>query len=260
MEKLLTRSTTDLELLSKHSDFLKEIESIVPESEMESILTSGAGLKRLAESFLFCKERIKEWKLFRGAEIESILLGCGVPRRFVNAKKFDIDKKIWDEVSKAEEGVFLTGPAGTGKTHLAVAMIADYLSECEPVIRYNGITFELKMPRKPRFISVPDLLLKIRNTFKEGSIEAEQEVIDEFTENRPTVFDDLGAEKSSEFSIQTLYTILNARYSNVLPTIITSNMTLAQVSERVGDRIASRIAGMCKIVTLKGADRRIKKS
>jgi DNA replication protein DnaC len=42
-----------------------------------------------------------------------------------------------------------------------------------------------------------------------------------------------------------------------LDTIITSNLTLEEVSEKVGDRIASRIAGMCKVIELKGIDRRV---
>jgi len=39
--------------------------------------------------------------------------------------------------------------------------------------------------------------------------------------------------------------------------LITSNLTLDEIAEKVGDRIASRIAGMCKVVEVRGKDRRI---
>jgi DNA replication protein DnaC len=70
--------------------------------------------------------------------------------------------------------------------------------------------------------------------------------------------DDLGVEKTSEWSMQTLYTITDWRYRELRQTLVTSNLTLDEIAGKVGDRIASRIAGMCKVVELKGKDRRIK--
>ena len=71
------------------------------------------------------------------------------------------------------------------------------------------------------------------------------------------ILDDMGAEKTSEWSIQTLYSIIDRRYRDEKQTLITSNLTLDEIAEKVGDRIASRIAGMCKVVEIKGKDRRI---
>ena len=69
--------------------------------------------------------------------------------------------------------------------------------------------------------------------------------------------DDMGAEKTTDWSMSTLYVLIDKRYSEMMPTIITSNLTVAEVADKVGDRIASRIAGMCKVIELKGKDRRL---
>jgi len=73
------------------------------------------------------------------------------------------------------------------------------------------------------------------------------------------VLDDLGAEKVSDFVLQTLYDLLDRRYGECLETIITSNLSLDQLTVHYGshgDRLASRIAGMGPALVLKGKDRR----
>ena len=97
----------------------------------------------------------------------------------------------------------------------------------------------------------------LRNTFKDKSEQSETEIINNLSEANILILDDLGAEKSSEFALQSLYVIIDQRYSEIRPTIITSNLSLGEIAEKVGDRIASRIAGMCKVIELKGKDRRL---
>ena len=73
------------------------------------------------------------------------------------------------------------------------------------------------------------------------------------------LLDDLGAEKVSDFTLQTLYDLLDRRYGECLETLITSNLTLGQLAEHYGlhgDRLASRIAGMGTTLAIKGKDRR----
>lgn len=71
------------------------------------------------------------------------------------------------------------------------------------------------------------------------------------------VLDDLGAEKTTPWALQSLYVILNKRGSELRQTIITSNLSLDEMSNELSDRIASRIKGMCKVVVMKGKDRRL---
>jgi DNA replication protein DnaC len=83
-------------------------------------------------------------------------------------------------------------------------------------------------------------------------------VVDKYSRCPLLVLDDLGVEKTTDWALQTLYVILNNRYTNYRQTIITSNLTLEEIGNKLGDRIASRIAGMCSIIQMKGKDKRIK--
>lgn len=162
----------------------------------------------------------------------------GIPKRFMCVQSHEEKRSL-----------FVTGAFGTGKTHYAIAAIKSYVDNLPDSCFVEPFT------HIPVFITVPDLLLKIRSTF---SLErCEEEIVDKYSNTPLFVLDDLGAEKTTEFSLQTLYIILNRRYNEQLQTIITSNLTLDEVKDKLGDRIASRIAGMCKVIELKGKDKRV---
>ena len=73
---------------------------------------------------------------------------------------------------------------------------------------------------------------------------------------RLLVIDDVGAEKASEWTQERLYSVIDHRYANCLPLIVTSNLPPAKLAEQTGDRAASRLAEMCKVVAMTGTDRR----
>jgi len=132
---------------------------------------------------------------------------------------------------KGPESIFLYGPTGCGKTHLACA--AAHESNC----KYGWFT------------TAPELLLKIRGTFANDSHTTEEEIIKTYTICDILLLDDLGAEKTSEFAITSLYLIIDRRNRNDKKTIITSNLSPQEISEKLDARIASRIADM-KIINL----------
>ena len=78
------------------------------------------------------------------------------------------------------------------------------------------------------------------------------------------VLDDLGKEDATEWSVGTVFSVLDARYEDMRPTIVTSNYApgaladrLARRGERVtAEAIASRISQTCRPVYLGGRDRR----
>jgi DNA replication protein DnaC len=73
---------------------------------------------------------------------------------------------------------------------------------------------------------------------------------------RLLMLDDLGAAKSSEWTEEINFRLINHRYENQLPTILTSNVLPGELMNRVGDRVASRLVEMCDRVVIKGSDRR----
>lgn len=78
------------------------------------------------------------------------------------------------------------------------------------------------------------------------------------------VLDDLGKEDATEWSVGTVFSVLDARYEDMRPNIVTSNYApgaladrLARRGERVtAEAIASRISQTCRPVYLGGRDRR----
>ena len=185
--------------------------------------------------------------------IDFYLRKRGVPRRFLHARISDFPQS-WEKLKDGGEGIFLTGSRGVGKTHLAAALMREAALAVKPVKYLEG--YRINLQKLPLFVSVPELLLEIRDTYNDGEV-SEKEVIDSYSWVDMLVLDDLGVEKPTEWALQTLYIILDRRYREDLRTIITSNLGIEEMPD---DRIASRIAGMCKVRILQGRDRRARKS
>jgi DNA replication protein DnaC len=70
------------------------------------------------------------------------------------------------------------------------------------------------------------------------------------------LLDDLGAAKQSPWTEELTYRLVNHRYNQLLPTLVTTNLPVAELRDAVGDRVASRLAEMTDRVILTGHDRR----
>lgn len=132
----------------------------------------------------------------------------------------------------------LRGEAGTGKTHLAAAIVNRLLSSPD---------------WRPLYYVMPDLLDRLRSiAFREGP-ERDQEW-KAIREANLLVLDDYGTEKGSEWADETLYKLLDYRYANKLPLVVTTNLTWDEMPPRIASRLQDRATS--RVVTLRQGDYR----
>ena len=117
--------------------------------------------------------------------------------------------------------LLLQGPVGCGKTHLAAA-IANY--------RFERGTQVI-------FATAPDLLDHLRATYGPNAEIGYDELFERVRTAELLIMDDLGAESSTPWAQEKLYQIINYRYMRRLPTVYTTNLTLAEIDQRIRSRV-----------------------
>ena len=152
-------------------------------------------------------------------------------------------KRFCDEVKNNPKahGLMLMGGYGTGKTHLAVAILRE--------------TAEAGIPGM--FVVVPDLLGKMRASFDRKDGKAD-ELVTTAKNARLLVLDDLGAENPRPWVVELVYVLINHRYEHMLPTVITTNYSGKELEAVFGRRIMSRLAEMTTPVNIRAEDYRMK--
>lgn len=140
--------------------------------------------------------------------------------------------------SGGKKSLVLLGETGVGKTHAA----------------YAALRAAATGPRPATWIATTaaDLYGTLRPRPKTDS-EAE---LRRFRDRGLLFVDDLGATKHSEWVEEVTYRIIDFRYVNALPMIITTNIPTSELRGALGARIASRLNEMCSRVVLEGLDRR----
>jgi DNA replication protein DnaC len=132
-----------------------------------------------------------------------------------------------DEHLDAGQGLWLWGDVGTGKTTLA--MLASQAA--------------LEAGRSVVIHSLPRLLNLIRN-----AIESEAGMVG-FLERLTAVdllhIDDLGAENTTDWVLEQLYSIINTRYEDERAMIVTTNLKFEELLEQLGERTVSRLVAIC---------------
>lgn len=174
--------------------------------------------------------------------------------------KFIADRFVKREEEMLSKGLLFSGRCGTGKTHLAVAVLKELV----------------RRERRPgRFCDARALMDDILRSYDRDD-ETEYDLINPVLKAPLLVLDDLGAGKISEYTQEKLASILTQRYNDKLTTIITTNYAVVPprlaaqrtdarghanlngegktLGDCIGERAYSRLAEMCLSVKIEGGD------
>lgn len=143
--------------------------------------------------------------------------------------RFYIDN--WSEMKKTNTGCLLWGDSGNGKTHTA-ACIANALMEKEVSVLMRNMSY-----------------------FMNAGFDDREEFLRHVQRYDLLIIDDLGMERGTEYGLEVVFSVINARYESGKPTIITTNLslnTLQNPEDLVHKRIYDRVLEMCVPVQFHG--------
>lgn len=153
----------------------------------------------------------------------------GVAEAFGISRRFAADPHGW---------LILRGGVGCGKTHLAAAIANEAIRLRIPVL----------------FAVVPDLLDYLRATYSPTSPIQYDEMFEGIRSTNLLVLDDLGTESATPWAQEKLFQLINHRYNNQMPTVITTNRRLDSLDERIRSRMGD--SALCTFIEMTAKDYR----
>ncbi|MBQ2681906.1 MAG: ATP-binding protein [Eggerthellaceae bacterium] len=196
-------------------------------------------------------EEMREKKAHAEKERLRKYLAAGIEKRYLGAVVYETRSAafISAESHESGRGMYITGGVGSGKTYLASAIARACVDMGWRVIMTKST----------------DMLASIQDTFENNS--SSIETIRAYGTCKLLVIDDLGKESASDWSVATIFQIVNMRYGAMLPTIVTSQYPFSGLIERFSRRgddetalaIVSRLKETCEFVDLGSRNRRLRK-
>jgi DNA replication protein DnaC len=126
-------------------------------------------------------------------------------------------------------GLWFIGDVGTGKTTLAMLVSKAAMEADRTVAIY----------------SLPRLLGLLRDSYGDDATYSLTELIDRLCSVDLLHIDDVGAEQTSPWVLEQLYTIVNTRYEDGRALLLTTNLDHEPLTEQIGARTVSRIYEIC---------------
>lgn len=150
-------------------------------------------------------------------------------------ENLEFAKTTCQEFAERLEGwLLLEGSYGCGKTHLAAAIANSAVTRGVPTL----------------FITVPDLLDSLRFAYNSPETTFEQR-FEDIRNASLLVMDDFGTQNATGWAQEKLFQIVNYRYINKLPTVVTTNLILDEIESRIRSRLQDEtLVKHVRIVTI----------
>ncbi len=177
-------------------------------------------------------EKEQENRLYKYSNLGA-LTGCTFDNMVKNGITGDSgNQELFQKASEAARSfaaepsgwLVLVGPSGSGKTYLAAAIANECIKQGRPVF----------------FQTVPDFLDHLRSAFAPGSEMPYDELFEKVCQAPLLILDDLGVQASTPWAKEKLDQLLNYRYIQNLPTVITCGVPVQDLDERIRTRLLNR--------------------
>ena len=181
-----------------------------------------------------CQCRLTEDHMRKRRQSYSELPNQNNPKTFVNFDMTPASAAMYPSYTAAADFaagyteapiLVLQGPNGSGKSHLLEAIGRDMLDQDYQV----------------KYVFVPDWLQKLKNTFDSESNDQYESVFADYAKVSVLLLDDVGFEKTTDWTRQELGRLFDFRYRNDLLTVVTTNDNENQMIQKQGDRLADRL-------------------
>ena len=136
--------------------------------------------------------------------------------------------KGWEKAKAGGYGLLFFGACGTGKTHLASAILCELIDTV-----------------KSKYYKASEIFTAVRRTYSYQAGRSEDEVIDYFSSIDLLVIDELGVQKGSDAEKRILFSILDNRLSNKRPTLLLTNLKKDDLKTLLGERLYDRARSKC---------------
>ncbi len=146
--------------------------------------------------------------------------------------------------TEPQRGFLLHGNPGTGKTLLGVIMLNELI---------------LRWAKPGRFLNLSrKYFQRLRDTYSEDSDEYGRtwQIIEELCNMPFLVLDDFGIQRGTDWEMEMLYELVDARYAEQRFTVITTNQDIEEIRKLSRGRIYSRLVEMCLMIPMQGEDYR----
>jgi DNA replication protein DnaC len=185
-------------------------------------------------------EKAKAEMLRMQEKIRAMIDDVGVPARFIGrtfdnfcadsrgqAEALRVAQAYANEFAKHRKsgaGLILSGLPGTGKSHLAAAILQGVIPE------YTGL-----------YVTCMGIIRAVRNTWRKDSEKSETQVLHLLCEIPLLVIDEVGVQYGTDGEQTILFDVLDRRYREMMPTILLTNQAKAGFKQFIGERSFDRL-------------------
>lgn len=141
----------------------------------------------------------------------------------------DYAEQFADNLQRGQ-GLIFSGLPGTGKSHLAAAILQTMLR------------------RSVCYVTCMDMIREVRDTWRKGSDRSELQLLETLGGMDLLAIDEIGVQYGTDSEQTIIFDVLDRRYRNVLPTILLTNQDHAGLKQYIGERTYDRLTETCRWV------------